>query len=307
MSRLVLGVMLVAATAAAQVPATAETQPILSTGVGDVAIVPNHTSPEQSLVAGVDTLQVGLYVFGLDGGAAQPALQLGPARGVSAKTGLAGAASTVVLVGSANLGTSIHGLADSGVLTPIGKRLISGASVMAMWVTPSGALEAWLDTGGATLLRVALVSDSAAPGMVDWAALDASVTFPRPITAVAIDEANRRLYATSLDGISGWTIDGPSGPDVLELVDGGGLGGVSAGLALYPLRDGGALLLAAVPSREDIAVYRAVGTGLELVGRFSVTIGARQVRNVEFIDVTQAALPGFPRGMVVLSDRNATT
>ena len=296
---------------AVTVPPAAQTGYIPSTFAGDVAIFPNALNPQSSRVIGTDQNQNGLFSFTLDGGTAEY-LSLGPMRGVDVRSGLRFrfAPSALLVASSINFGLFVYGLNDAGVLVDVRSRAVNlpGVGALSLWSPPDGGLEAWLDVGTATLRRIAFFDDPLDAGRVDWFELDSGLTLPRSINGLAIDSRNRRLYATvPADGIYGWTIDDPAAPELLEATIGGSLGGAPSGLALYPLLDGGAVMLVAVASRDSYEAYQVTKSGLTAITDFQVGTGSNLVRSGQYLDVSKVSIPGFEQGMVAVADHNTTS
>lgn len=313
MSHRVLTAALFVATSAfaVTVPPAAQTPLVPSTFVGDVAIFHNSANPHQSRIIGTDTLQNGLFSFTFDGGTAEY-LTLGPMRGVDVKAGLTfrSAPSALLVASSINFGLYVYGLSDAGVLLDVRSRAVNvpGVGAVAVWSPPDGGFEAWLDVGTTTLRRIAFFDDPLNAGKVDWLELDSGVTLPRAITNMVIDSRNRRLYASvANDGIYGWTIDGPAAPSLLESTSGGSLNGAPSGLALYPLLDGGAVLLVAVAARDSYRAYQATTTALTAITDFQIGIDSNLVRGGQFLEMSTAKVPGFEPGVLVVADHNTAT
>lgn len=308
--RFLTAVLMVSAVASAQViPFSAETPDIPSTFVGDVAIFPNIANPSQSRIIGTDTMQGGLFTFPLDGGVGEN-LFLGAMRGVDVKTGLRfkTAASALLVANSVTGGLFVYSLSDAGMLVDARARAINvpGVGAVALWSPPDGGLEAWLDVGTTTLKRIAFI-DIGDAGLVDWVELSGA-TMPRAITGMVVDSRHKRLYASiANDGIYALTIDAPGAATLLEATDGGSLNGAPTGLALYPLLDGGSVLMVSVLGHDEFVAYNATTTALTPLTRFQLGVNAVLVRNSQYVDISQASLPNFPAGLLAATDPNTTT
>ena len=294
----------------AQVPSSGQTPVIPSTGVGDVALFINVGNPQASRVIGTDSIQNGLFSFTLDGGTAEY-LSLGPMRGVDAKSALRfrTAPKSLLLASAVNVGLYLYSLNDAGVLVDARARPINlpGVGAVALDSMPDGGLEAWLDVGTSTLRRIAFFEDPTDPTQLDWVELT-TLTLPRSVSGLVVDSRNRRLYASiSVDGIYGWRIDGPDAPALLEGLDGGSLRATPSGLALYPLTDGGAVMLVATAPRDEFVAYQVTNAGLKGLTSFQVSAGNQLVRGSRYVDVSGVPTPEYPLGVVVMADQNSTT
>lgn len=297
--------------AVAQVTPSAQTPLIPSTAVGDLAIFPNPLNPDESRLIGTDRLQNGLFSFRLDGGVGEY-LTLGPMRGVDVKTGVRfqAAPSAVLAAASASAGVFVYSLGDAGQLLDVRARSINvpGVGALALWSPPDGGLEAWLDVGTTTLRRIAFFEAENDAERFDWVELPNTVTLPRVVSSLLVDSRSGQLYASvASDGIYGWRIDSLEAPRLLEGIDGGSLNGVPAGLGLYPLRDGGAVMIVSIIGRDEYAAYEVTDTTFTALTRFQLGYGPVLVRNSHYVDVSQAPLPGFPSGVLAVSDHNSST
>ncbi len=290
---------------------TGATPIVPSNSAGDVAIFPNPVNINESRLIGTDSTQNGLFSFTLDGGPSE-FLSLGPLRGVDVKTRLGfRSAPKALLFASATLnGQFLFGLNDAGVLFPVLSRPmnIAGVNAVALYAPADGGLEALVDVGTGIVRRFAFIESAAMPEKLDWFEHDAGLSLPRAPNSLVVDSRQRKLYASVItDGIYGWSIDGTAAPALVEPTDGGALTGPPTGLTLYPLYDGGTLLLVAIPAHDEYLVYQGTEPALTQYAKFQIGKPPVFVTFSKYLDVSKEALPGYPAGMLAVSDQNSSS
>lgn len=302
--RLLAGVVLVAFTAGAQVPFAAQTDTIPTGTAGDLAIVLDFSaSPQPPFIVASDPLQAGQYVFGLDGGLVQ-VLPYGAMRGVDARSrvNLPGVPSTLVAAAGAVTQNVVFSAPLDGGLVDLTSTPVSVPTAAALTLRglADGGLEVYADDSAGELRRLR-VQDDGAGGVT--ASSQGTVSLPGAPSALVVDDRSGLLYAAiPLGGV--FQVDLAQGTvDELVPLDGGQFGGLVAGLAFYPLFDGGGLLLTTVPASDEVTVHALAGPGrANYVTRFQVQLGATTVRAPQHLDVTPHRLPGFDAGLFVIHD-----
>ncbi len=303
----------IAVAASAQVPWQVETAP-QGVSAGPVAIARSGADGGAARIVAGSTLGTNLSVFALDGGLTQN-VSTGIVHGVAAITGLPSPTAPrdlVVATGFVNaqlyvMGVGADGQLSNAVMGNLNTTVAPG--VLALSLAPDGGLEAIFETGTGKLSRVTLSDD----GQGRYVASNASdVNLPNAPTAMVADDQSRRLFAAIPQlGIVQVLLDDPTVPAaVIEPLDGGALGGLPSGLALYRLSQGHVLLVS-VPLTNEIIAYDVGQSSLTAVARFSVSLdggtgpGSGAVTGCQRLAVTTDAVDGFPRGLLALQDPNA--
>lgn len=298
----------VASAANAQVPWQAETVP---QGVSDgpVAIARSTADGGTTRVVTGSPLGTSMFSFALDGGLVQY-VQTGVVHGLATISGLTSPTAPRDLVIATGYVTSqlyVMGLDDQGQLV----NALSGTlntttapGALALSLAPDGGLEAIWEVGTGDLKRITLFDDGA--GHYSYVN-DPPVTIQAQPTALAVDDDNRRLYAVIPQlGIVALSLDVPAAtPELVEPVDGGALGGLPSGLALYMTGPGLVHLVVSVPLTNEFIVYRLDGV-LVPATRFTVAQdgGTPTVTFSQQLAITTAPVEGFPRGLMVVQDPN---
>lgn len=315
--------LVVCSTAAAAQPLrasyTVETLPVPGGQAGDTALLRDRFGIGRDYVFGSDFQNTGLYGFLSDGGNGAFD-QFGAVGGVDAvprleALPLATVGGLVVASGFAAGRVLLYTtLPDAGFVVVMPERPIVATTPKALALADFGDAGAHLfvNSGGPLLQRWRLVEDA---GRID-AMAGASIPLPFVAQAIATSSGLRRVYASI--GIGGVVEIDPLAPTptVVNVIDAGAPGEIVAGLAVYPQRDGGALLITSVPNSQPIRdlfrVYRA-RPGLPAVYLadviFTAPDGGRQVRGGDSIDVWPGlfggttASPLFDAGVFVVCDR----
>lgn len=311
--------LVVCSTAAAAQPFrasyTVETLPVPGNQAGDTALLRDRLNLGRDYVFGSDSVNNGLYGFLVDGGSGAFA-QFGAVGGVDAVPRLealpSATAGGLVVASGFTAGTILlfTTLPDAGFVTVMPNAPIVGTTPKALALADFGDAGAHLfvNSGGPFLQRWRLVEDA---GRID-AIAGASIPLPFLAQAIATSSGSRRVYASI--GIGGVVEIDPQAatPTVVNVIDAGASGEIASGLAVYPQRDGGALLITAVPARDLFRVYQT-RPGLPALYLadviFTAPDGGRQVRGGDSIDVWPGlfggtnASPLFDAGVFVVCDR----
>jgi hypothetical protein len=284
---LAAGSLLGALAAQAQVaPWRGQTPSLSSFSIGDVALV--ELDGAAPLVAAADPTMNGLYLFELDAGVRQ-LFAVGAVRGVDARPGLVAATAPF------QQQVFVLGVGADGGFGAVAPSLPIASINTVAFARTGPRFELWVDLGAQFVKRYR--ADDAGFTFLE------TVTLTRPPTSLVFDDRAGRLYIASLDGVSVLVPGGA--PELLIELDAGQFGGLPAGQALYPLRDGGVLLVTAVPSRSDFVVHRVFASTADFLGRFSVGPpdgGLLRVTNSVGLDLTARAAPGFDAGLLVVGD-----
>ena len=311
--------LVVCSTAAAAQPLrasyTVETLPVPGNQAGDTALLRDRFNLGRDYVFGSDSLNNGLYGFLVDGGSGA-FTQFGAVGGVDAVPRLEALPSATVgglvvasgfTAGTMLLFTTLPD-AGFGAVMPNAPIVATTPKALALADFGDAGAHLFVNSGGPLLQRWQLVEDA---GRID-AIAGASIPLPFLAQAIATSSGLRRVYASV--GIGGVVEIDPlaATPTVVNVIDAGAPGEIASGLAVYPQRDGGALLITAVPARDLFRVYQA-RPGLPAVYLadviFTAADGGRQVRGGDSIDVWPGlfggttASPLFDAGVFVVCDR----
>jgi hypothetical protein len=318
MSSMMLAVSLVASLAQAQLlaPFRAETLAIPGNQAGDTAILTDRWGDWRDVTFGTDDTNSGLYAFLVDGGTVPGfGAQFGAIGGIDAVPGLLAFPEVtrggVIAVSATTAGRIFLFTApsDGGALVDL-----AGANPL-MVTAPRGITLFDLGDGGALLL-----SESGGNVIQRWrlevegeglrATTTPSVMLPGPVRGLASAPLRSRVYVSA--GLRGVLSFDPleDTPMLSPLIDAGVPADVMTGLAHYPQRDGGGLLIAAVPARDVFRIYQLQRDG-DFVAEFSVALedGGRRVRGADWIDVWPGSFGqtdaggGFPSGVLAIVDR----
>lgn len=308
-------VLLSSAAFAQLVPYTDETTGVGGRTLGDPAII---TTPGAEAVVATDSMVGGAWAWylPLDGGTPQ-SLTVGPVRGADFRRFAKIGDYTVIPAFTAGRFYAFH--PDGGAAGP---QLYECSASTFVLGTPTAVALADRPSADATPVPTVYAADTTNQVKVFSAQLDVLGHFTGTVAPSIVlsfapeglvsDDRHGVLYvSTPVGGLFAAdettqfvsNLDTNTGPT-------GNLKGQPAGLAFYPLQDGGGLLLAAVPSHDDVAVYAITsGTSATYVGRFGVGLpgpAGPVVRAAHFLDVTPHALPGFPRGLLVIADQSTS-
>jgi myo-inositol-hexaphosphate 3-phosphohydrolase len=297
----------------ARVPFSGETLPIPGNQAGDTAILTDRFGGERSYVFGTDAVNNGLYGFLVDGGSGY-FVGFGPVGGVDAVpfvTDFSGTTGGLIAASATNAGGILFftTLPDGGVRSAGTNLQVIAPRAVAIADFGDAGAHLFYDTGTNQLQHARLFDD----GGVVVAVADAPIRLPFFARAIAVSPQRRRAYVSA--GFGGvFEIDVVSStPSAVQIIDGGSSPDIAGGLAVYPQRDGGALLLAALPSRDLIRVFRLGPGTAEPLGDFAIAgpDGGRLVRGAEFIDVWPGPFGGppdggaYPKGVFVICDRQS--
>ncbi len=280
---------------------SAETVRVPTFTAGDLALVvdvgPDAGAP---IIIGTDPRTSGVYTYDLTGKQLQNLLP-GVVSGVDSRSrlNLAEGRTLAAISSFTNMNLPVVRVAVDGGLEVLSQTLFNGAGAIALTRTPNGGLEAWVETHDARAHH--LVYDGGA-----FLDLD-TITLTAAPSAMVVDDRWRRLFlATPMEGIYTLEPDGGFGLIIDLAVDFAST--PISGIALYPLNDGGTLLLTTIPSTSVVAVHNvSTLTAPVLIGSFAVGPpdgGAARVGLSTALDLTSRALPAFDGGLVVLHDGN---
>ncbi|MBL8921930.1 MAG: hypothetical protein JNJ54_23980 [Myxococcaceae bacterium] len=305
---------LVARSQPVRVAFTSETLPVPGNQAGDTALLRDPWGQWRDLVFGGDAVNNGFYGFLVDGGVAVTTA-FGAMGGVDARPPLlalpSSTAGGLVAMSATTAGQVLfHTTHPDGGFPGIGGVAVVTPGPVALSDFGDAGAFLFLNSGGTALLRFRLREDGGAVGAV----AEPSITLPFPARAVASSSSLRRVYVSV--GIGGVVEVAPleSPPTIVNVIDAGAPAQIAGGLAVYPQRDGGALLITSVPGLELFRVYQArPGQALHLAD-FTITAvdGGRKVVGAELIDVSPAAFgvtdagASYDAGVLVVCDRLAT-
>lgn len=303
---------------AVNVPFTSETLAIPGNQAGDTAILRDPWNEWRDTVFGTDALNNGFYGFLVDGGGTFTA-RFGPVGGVDARQPLAALPETsvggLVVVSATNAGEVLFfTTSDGGLLSTGGLARISTLGPRAV------ALGDFGDAGAFVFLS------TQAPMMPWWRLTEdggtivttpqSALSLPGPPTALATASATRLVYASV--GVGGVVEIDPLAepPTVIQVIDAGSPNEIVGGLATYPQRDGGSLLVTSVPAKHLFRVYAArVGEPAQHLTDFTVSgvDGGRKILAASSFDVWPGAFgvtsegPVYDAGVIVICDISGAT
>ncbi len=293
--RLLLLVSLCATTALGQVvPWRVRTPSVPSTQAADPALVSGGSG--EPLLVGTDSAQVGLMLYGLDGGF-HASLLVGATRSADALDDVVVAAAYVLqeLKVYRHLGGSLADALEAPFSVPT-------PTAVALAREPDGGLIAWVDDSSQSVRKVALTP---VDGGLFAASAAGSVSLATSTAGLAVDPRTGTVYAAvAARGVVAIESDVPR---YVVSIDAGDLGPVVGGLDVYPLASGGVLLFTASPASAEVVVHQVSASGLATYrGRFAVGAsadgGGGRVQLPQHLDVHAGALPGFPQGALVVHD-----
>lgn len=291
---------------------TSETLPIPGAQAGDTAILRDPWGTWRDSVFGTDAVNNGFYGFFVDGGTSL-STGFGAVGGVDARQrlqalpesssgGLVAVSATIagqVLFFSTRPDAGFPGVGRINTLNPRAVALADFADAGAFVVVSTQA----------TMMPVWQLSED---GGVVVATAVGPIQLPAPPVALATTSKTRRIYAAV--GIGGVLEIDPlaTPPTLVQVIDAGAVTELVGGLATYPQRDGGALLITSVPTRDLFRVYRArPGSAAVHLADFTVTSidGGRKILGAESLDVWPGAFgvtdagPIWDAGVIVICDR----
>lgn len=324
MSAMRIGVLVLLVSAAAwaqpvNVHFTSETSAIPGNQAGDTAVLRDPWGQWRDTLYGTDSTNNGFYAFLVDGGTAF-ATGFGAVGGVDARQPMLAlpeaSVGGLVAVSATTSGELLFFTTtdDAGILG------IGGLSRVSTLAPGAVTLGDFGDAGAFVFLS------TQAPLMPWWQLTEdggalvttskPSLLLPDPPTALASSASTRRVYASI--GIGGVVEIDPLAdpPTVIQVVDAGSSGEIVGGLATYPQRDGGSLLLTSVPARNLFRVYSVQpGTPAEHLVDFTVSDvdGGRKILGASALDVWPGPFGGtddqpvFDAGVIVICDRLGAT
>ena len=280
-----------------RVPWASETVSVPSTRAGDPTFlyVPGIDAGLR-LIVGTDTINPpGAVLFPLGGTTAF--LQGGAVKSADSRGNL-----LVTTSPGTNL-VLVYRFTADGVASRIdtGNFFVNSAGQVALGSRPDGGFDLWVDTSNTELEHYAM--SIPAIGMATFMPLP-TVIVPELPSGLAIDDRTGRLYVGQPSrGIL--TVDRNGVSSFLLSIDAGQLGSAVGGIDLFLAADGGVLLFSAAPNEGQIKVH--AHSGGQATFRASLTIadidgGGAAVTNPAFVDIFEQAMPGFPRGVMVVQD-----
>ena len=299
MKRSLVALLVVAACSAwaQRVPWAAQTVSVPSSRAGDPTFlfVPG-AGPGLRLIVGTDTVTPpGAVLFPL--GATPAFLQGGAAESADSR------GDVLVTTSPGTNSVSVYRFSSTGVASSFdtGNFFVASAGQVALGSRPDGGFDLWVDTSSTQLEHSAM--SLTAIGTASFTRLR-TVTVPELPSGLALDDRTGRLYVGQPSrGIV--TVERDGGSSFLVSIDAGQLGSVVGGLDLFLAADGGALVFSAAPNEGQIKVHAHAGaqatflTSLELG---DVDGGTATVTSPGFVDLFEQAVPGFPRGVMVVQD-----
>lgn len=315
-------VLLVSTAAWAQpvnVPFTSETLAIPGNQAGDTAILRDPWGQWRDTVYGTDAVNNGFYGFLVDGGTAL-STGFGAVGGVDARQPIAtlpeSSLGGLVVVSATNAGEVLFFTTtnDAGILGIGGLSRISTLGPRAVTLGDFG------DAGAFVFVS------TQSPAMPWWrltedggsivATSQPALVLPDPPTALAAASSTRLVYASV--GIGGVVEIDPltEPPTVIQVIDAGAAAEIVGGLATYPQRDGGSLLITSVPARNLFRVYAAQTNAPALhLTDFTVSglDGGRRILGAFALDVWPGPFGVTPEGavfdagVIVIGDRFGAT
>jgi 3-phytase len=283
------------------VSASVETDIMPGTGdrADDPAIWVNSANPEASLILGTDKSN-GLYVYAMDGSTKQ-FLDVGAVNNVDLRDTLGVASNDEVgalswfAIDADSAEVSHLGDTPVDMVEPYGACLgmIAGKPVAGV-TYKDGTVQLWT----ATISEDGSVSSG----------LDRTLKLPTQLEGCVFDDQHQRLFiGEEAAGI--WVLDlsdpAPEPAIVDTIAAGNGLVADVEGLSLWKAEDGSGYLVASAQEADRYVVYDRLPPHAPR-GIFSIvestdgTIDA--VSHTDGLDVVSAALPGYPRGLLVVQD-----
>ena len=287
----------------AVVPASAETDPILSTNddrADDPAIWVNPTDPARSLILGTDK-EAGLYVYDL-GGKTLQFINVGRVNNVDVRGNIAVASNdeTQALSWFEVTGTPdepVKHLGDTAVdkIEPYGVCL--GQDDNGLIASPTykdGSIQFWRAVRG---------SD----GSISTS-LKRTTKLPSQLEGCVFDERQGLVFIGE-EAFGVWSLeynDETAEPVIVDrIVDGNGLVEDTEGLSIWRGADGGGYLVASAQASDRFVVYD-VKAPFSPRGIFQVSASTDgmvdEVTHTDGLDVVSAELPEFPSGLLIVQD-----
>ncbi len=290
-----------------QAPFSVETATIPSSLAGDTAILPDRWSLQRDYAFGTDTTNGGFFGFLRDGGVGL-FTNFGAVGGVDAlprvsslsqvtRGGLV--ATTALVAGRVLLFTTLE---DAGFVDVAARPFNVGSPrTIALADFADAGAHLFFESGASSLTHWQLVEDN---GRID-AIPRGVIALPSRPEGLAVSAGLRRVYASV--GFGGvFEVDPLSmPPTVINVIDAGSSLDIVDGLAVYPQRDGGALLITTLAARDRYRVYQARPGSVAPLTDFIVTSadGGRQVRAGRYVDVYSGPFGPFDAGVLVVTDR----
>lgn len=272
-----------------------------ATAAYGAAIWVDRENRASSLVFGTDQINLpGVRVYDARTGAALTDFYSGPVRGIAVAYGLLleGAPHDVALLAALSGEVAVYLVAGGPSITPGGSMALLGVpTAVAAMPSPDGGLWGFVADSSGTVSRVAFGEADA--GALRFAgALAGQLNIGGTIDGLAVDQAQRTVYYSTAGGVLG-----RFSADSLQLMANvATLTGVTlGGLALYPVEDGGMVLLAARRTTTALLPYVRDGAGQwqaadPLKLRTAANLPAGDTYGIA---VAGAPIPGFDGGLFV--------
>jgi myo-inositol-hexaphosphate 3-phosphohydrolase len=288
------------------VPWTTQTPPVATFTAGDLAIVVDRgPAPRPPVVLGADPLTSGVNVYSLAGDLLQTTLP-GATSGVDSRSNLnlPGVTTLAAVVSTSAAAITPVRVADAGLEPVFDPTTITSEGPLALTALADGGVEAWLGSRDLFARHLGFVADgglAAGTGFSGFVEFE-KVALPAAASAMIVDDRTGLLYvAMPSVGVS---VVGDGGLTPL-LIRSDFVADV-AGLTLYPVADGGTLLMTSVPTFNLVAVHDVSIAGMpQLLGTFAVGPpdgGAQRVGGTQALDLTPYTLTGYPKGLLVVHD-----
>lgn len=281
-------------TFAQRVPWAVETSPIPSTRAGDPTFV---SVAGVQLIVGTDTAQQGIFLW--PPGRSPTVLPVGLVNGADARNDL--------LVVSSQLTNSllVYRVRDGGIdALDTGAFNVTSPNHVALARHSDGGFDVWVDTSSLTVQHFNLNPRS--DGTVTFTALP-SVTVPEVPSGLAVDERSGRLYVAQ-PSLGVIRVEPNGAAAFLLSIDAGQLGATVGGLDLFLAASGSALLFSAAPNEGEVKVHSHDGTQVRFLASLQLGDtdgGPGLITQTRFLDVFEQAVPGFPRGVLIVQDEVA--
>lgn len=289
----------------ADVMVSAETVPAGATGdsADDPAVWKHPTDAALSLVLGTNK-QEGLVVFALDGSEAQR-LPIGPINNVDVRQDI-GSPFDIAVASNDTQGISVFSInratgtvahvndIPTGKTEPYGICLADGDSSPIAGVTyKDGTIELWQIDGEADGVTATLLR---------------SVKLATQLEGCVFDEVNGTLVIGE-EGHGLWSLayaDADAVPVQIDSVAAGnGLAADVEGVSIWRGADGKGWIVASAQAADRYVVYERQAPHTPM-GAFTLVAndaaGVDAVTHTDGLDVFSGALPGYPRGLLVVQD-----
>jgi 3-phytase len=299
LAALALGACATDAIVAAPVPASRETAAM--TGAGDRADDPavwvNPLDPARSLILATNKDE-GLYVYGLDG-AERQRLAVGLSNNVDLRGNLAVVSNDGInalswfRIDPATLAVTHAGDTKIEKVEPYGVCAgVVGGVYQAAVTFKDGTVEIFAaEDSGSGPIAIRMVR---------------SVKLGSQVEGCVFDEQNERIFVAEEDvGIWSFGVAGDSPTSVDTIAAGHGLVADVEGMSLWRSAGGSGFLVASAQSKDRFVIYDRLPPHAM---RGVITVAASRdgavdaASHTDGLDISSAALPSFPRGVLVVQD-----